>query len=447
MTKQYRGRRWAVTINNPTSLQTRHVKELAENGHKKINYIIGQLEKGLEKTPHWQIYIETDRLGIGEHSTKRSTGVKGILKANQAHIELAKKSALANKRYCMKSKTGVSKFYYEWGTPKKQGTRTDVKDMKDLIIKGKIESVKDLLENYKFPLNMLKIYGKIISLYQPKRFWFMKIILIIGPSHYKKTTFAYKQWNLRERETFEIQGQQKDRTWWWSGYSGEEYCIWDEFKCDCTYTGMLKLLNHKPWKVQTAVGIQEQFRSKTIIFTTTKPIAEWYTGVSDRSELINRLNYADVYTFTKKGHYEVQLGKPADLMDDSKEEFNCDKVTTFNKRKAKKVFNFLEGKWTEPTPSPPSVKHSQLGGGISEREIEVLFEEDNLPVKKRKRIFLVPSSDEESEEELESPLTEYIPDSPKIKKKKLTPFQDAWKNSERRKQIKKQLRKERTSKK
>ena len=56
MSRNIRGRHWLITFNNPNCLATDLITFFSENGW---NYIF-QLERGIQGTEHYQIYLRTN---------------------------------------------------------------------------------------------------------------------------------------------------------------------------------------------------------------------------------------------------------------------------------------------------------------------------------------------------------------------------------------------------
>lgn len=100
-----RGRRFAVTLNNPTDKEKEHLKNLETNGD--LRYIVLGNEKGEDKnTPHLQGYVEL-KTQVPLHLFKKWFG------SDRVHVEFAKSSAEVNIQYCKKE----GDLFFEFGKP------------------------------------------------------------------------------------------------------------------------------------------------------------------------------------------------------------------------------------------------------------------------------------------------------------------------------------------
>lgn len=98
---KFRARRFCITLNNYTSDELTHLTQYFEK--KNVSYIIG-FEKGINNTPHLQIYIET----------KNAIWTTSLSKVNKRmHIEKSKGNRDSNIIYCSKGSDFISNFKHE----------------------------------------------------------------------------------------------------------------------------------------------------------------------------------------------------------------------------------------------------------------------------------------------------------------------------------------------
>ncbi len=90
MAKQERASCWSVTINNPTQTDEYNIQSARQKGWK----VEGQLEKGSEGTPHYQLIVKTPQV--------RFSAIKKQFP--RAHIEIAR-NAKALEQYVNKEET------------------------------------------------------------------------------------------------------------------------------------------------------------------------------------------------------------------------------------------------------------------------------------------------------------------------------------------------------
>lgn len=115
MTQRLRCRGWCFTINNDTFEDLDSLLEL------DFQYLIIGFEIGENKTRHIQGYIHYENQ-ISFKSIKRDIP--------RAHIEMARGTPKQNFKYC--SKDGD---FYEFGDRPVQGARTDLNEIKELLLK------------------------------------------------------------------------------------------------------------------------------------------------------------------------------------------------------------------------------------------------------------------------------------------------------------------------
>jgi hypothetical protein len=88
-----RVKRWAFTINNPTTDEIQHIKDLDQ--HADVTFIIAELENAETGTEHIQGYIEfKNRL--------RPNQAKNLI-SKRAHVEIAQADRNKNIQYCSKT--------------------------------------------------------------------------------------------------------------------------------------------------------------------------------------------------------------------------------------------------------------------------------------------------------------------------------------------------------
>lgn len=113
-------RKWCVTLNNYQDSDIHTIETVLT---EICQYIIVSKEIGASETPHLQGYFET--------STRKSLkALKKILPT--AHLEIARGTAEDNIKYCSKQ----NEPFYTMGTPMKQGKRSDLDDVVEMIQAG-----------------------------------------------------------------------------------------------------------------------------------------------------------------------------------------------------------------------------------------------------------------------------------------------------------------------
>lgn len=252
VTGNTRSRSLFITINNYTKEE--------ENRFKEIDcvYSIYQIEEGEAcHTPHLHGFIYF----------KNARTWKSIKKLfPRARIEVPKNINHVIK-YCGKEKTRI-RGPYEKGTKPSQGTRTDLEDLRDQIMKGEI-TVKDIIldmpgvyHQYGRTLNEIQtcFYNKNIRTEMTQGFW------LWGETGVGKSHTARK---IAEDATI-YDHPTNDKTWW-DGYKQEEVVIIDDFRGEIAYNEILKLVDCWPHKVSRRNIGPINFTSSCVIITSSLP--------------------------------------------------------------------------------------------------------------------------------------------------------------------------------
>ncbi len=123
-------RNWIGTYNNPEpELIIDYLQKW--NTVAKAVYVVGQLERGAEGTPHIQFFM----------NFKNETRLAALKKhCGKAHFEPVKKNNGADK-YCMKEETRVD-GPWEFGVkPVQRNSKTDWEEVKTKAQEGKLDQI------------------------------------------------------------------------------------------------------------------------------------------------------------------------------------------------------------------------------------------------------------------------------------------------------------------
>jgi hypothetical protein len=130
-----RVRAWVATWNNPNGTLR------PEDWDPAPKYVVWQLEKGENGTPHYQIYAEFGQ-PVSMQQVKKNIH-------DTAHLEKRKGTAKQARDYCMKEDTredGPWEFG-EYNEPQ-QGKRTDIEDLKDFILTGPPKTKNQIMDEF-----------------------------------------------------------------------------------------------------------------------------------------------------------------------------------------------------------------------------------------------------------------------------------------------------------
>lgn len=259
-----RFRNFVFTINNPTEED----RLLIRSAIDEIQYIIMADEVGKEGTNHIQGYCELKRQMSGNV-------IKRIMP--RAHIEKRRGTQKQAIEYCKKD----GKFE-ELGEFKKQGKRTDIKKVKEIILEknGNIDDVIEIATSYQAirTAEVLLKYRKPIAKYIPKAiYWFH------GPTGVGKTR---KAMDMIGECTYWISGENLK---WFDGYQGQLIALIDDFRKDfTTFHFLLRILDVYPLKVPVKGGFTDWI-PKVIIITSCYSPTEVYNTREDIEQLTRRI--------------------------------------------------------------------------------------------------------------------------------------------------------------
>lgn len=249
-----RGRNYVFTANSPDGV----LDPETDGWDVHVSYVTWQLEVGESGTLHYQGYIEC----LGMKSMRQLHELPGL---EGAHFEIRKGSQEQAIAYAQKRDTRVE-GPWEWGTPKAQGKRSDLLEIKRKVDDGyALERVWD--EHYGSMIRYHRSIKEYKRIKAPKRAWVPQVFVIWGPSGSGKSRLA--------RELF------PDAYWkplgkWWDDYDQQSTVVWDEFKGQYPFQELLRVLDSTPLLVETK-GSHTQFVADTIVFTSNFHPSEWYS--------------------------------------------------------------------------------------------------------------------------------------------------------------------------
>lgn len=274
MLKMSSVRNWGFTLNNPKEEEIKTLHAWTN----EVNKIVVSKEVGEEKgTLHLQGQITFKR-------TYRLLALKKLLpRANW-------KPYKTNDALYEKKATGELIIDVD---NRKQGSRTDLKRLRDDVMCGETSSKKILLEGDPMVYHQ---YGRTIEKIQELkaaqtwRTWETKGLWYWGATGTGKSKKAYE-------------GYHPDTHYVWSkgevlqNYDGQETVIFDEIRArDFPYDFWLNVVNGHPFTVPIKGGKPRQFLAKTVIVTAPVPPQEMYPNQDGRdhiSQLLRRFKVTE----------------------------------------------------------------------------------------------------------------------------------------------------------
>lgn len=231
-----KGRRWVFTINNP---RIPYPRGLARG----MRYLVYQLEKGKEGTPHLQGYCEFER-------DKRLSGVVSCFEGDyresqpRGHWEIARGSVEQCKRYCTKLETREDGAWEFGQAGRGTGARTDLSRAAACLLRtGKITDVPNEVF-VKYSSGFLKLSARVAGPYRPD----LCVVCISGP------TGIGKSYAVRDRYPNVYVPYYGNCGIWWDGYCEQEVVCFEEFAGQVQLQKMLQYLDPYTTQVECKGG-------------------------------------------------------------------------------------------------------------------------------------------------------------------------------------------------
>lgn len=252
-----RGRAWCFTLNNPSGEEAWDID---------CEYMIRGNEVGEQGTPHIQGYIYFKNAILFKSVKKRLP--------SGCHIEKAMGSSLQNREYCSKDKDFV-----EVGVCPKQGSRSDISTVKELVSQGKgMRAITAEVNSYQ----AMRCGELLLKYHERKRDWKPEVYWFYGSTGTGKTRAAMEMlvdpWisnkNLK----------------WWEGYDAHDDVCIDDFRGDfCTFHELLRILDRYPYRIECK-GSSRQLLAKRIVITSPFHPSTVYATREDIEQLLRRID-------------------------------------------------------------------------------------------------------------------------------------------------------------
>ena len=192
--------------------------------------IIGQEICPKTKKQHWQGYIQM-------YDPCRLTKIQFIFE-DKCHLESQRGNDFQASDYCKKDKK-----YISFGTPTKQGARTDLENLKKIINNNAshMECYNEHFSSYLKYRGYFDKYRECLTRERAKKFRNVEVEILSGPTRSGKTRkYLYNEDGSYNDSAFKINCNDLD---WFDGYEGQEILILDEFKNQVKLTKLLDLLD------------------------------------------------------------------------------------------------------------------------------------------------------------------------------------------------------------
>lgn len=272
--KSPKSRRFCFTIPNYTEEDLERFHNLAASLEKHC-YVCYGLETGETGFPHIQGYVELNQVQRYAYLQKyfdfRKEG-----KLLKFHVEIANGTAEENKKYVKKEGN-----FYEFGEPVKQGSRTDLNQIKEAI-KTDPHSLSVIVDELVQNNQQLRYAQNLQPFYfvhrnpatPPKVYW------IHGATGIGKTSLVYR--------CFTDICSVSSYDWLGTGYSQNECLLLDDFReFNISFENLLKLTDRYPYTLFFKGG-SVPLNSPYIIFTSPHSIDQTFRNSRENLEQLKR---------------------------------------------------------------------------------------------------------------------------------------------------------------
>jgi hypothetical protein len=237
--------------------------------HESFKYIIIGKEISESKTPHLQGYFELIK----------QTRLNTLKKINdRMHIESRKGSQKQAIDYCKKDGD-----FYEKGTLKIQGKRSDLDKLKADLVSGR--SIRDIVQNESISYQGLKFLQSAEPYLLKNKLVNKKVIWCYGPTGTGKSKFA---WDYIEDKDDIYYKSPDDK--WWDGYDGQKVVVIDDMRGNhFEFSKLLRMFDIYPYRVEYKGG-SRLLTSETIIVTSNRHPSDIYRNVGESiNQLLRRI--------------------------------------------------------------------------------------------------------------------------------------------------------------
>ncbi len=198
--------------------------------------------------------------------------------AGRGNWRVAKGNAEQNRVYC--SKGGD---FLEFGTCPKQGARTDLAIVREIIEGGSgVRAVMDVVPTGA----ALRFAEQLCKYFEPERDWKPYVIWLWGRTGLGKSRSAREAYPRAYK--FGSSGK------WWDGYDAHDEVIIDDLRVDTFgFAYLLRLLDWGGFLVEIK-GAMRQMRARVVVLTAPEHPERMFLGIDDRvDQLMRRIDMCE----------------------------------------------------------------------------------------------------------------------------------------------------------
>lgn len=311
----HQSRRFFFTYNN---FQEEDKSRLSTSLPEGFTYLVFQVEKGENGTPHLQGYAET------KSAMRYTTFQSRISPEHPQHVHYeAPRAPAACIAYCKKEESRVEGPWELGEAKKNQDKKATSAEVLDQIRKGEIR-LRDVDSDTLLQPNFFSVAEKMrkkITVESRK----LRIITLIGAAGIGKSYIAH-----RIAKGDFVKAVPSNSGVWFVGAEDEpETLLIDEFAGQIKLSQLLQLLDEYPYPLEVK-GSFYPARYTTVIITSNIPPDMWYKGDSEANDkragrldcLYRRIGYGKWIYEEGKFYIEIpheELGRPRSIEDQRKE--------------------------------------------------------------------------------------------------------------------------------
>jgi len=248
--KDTQSRKYLLTINNPIEKDLSHEKiiEIMKNFKSCVYYCMSDEIGNEEKTHHTHLYMVAS-------SPIRFSTVKNNFPTS--HIDMSRGSSQENRDYVLKegkwandekADTKIMNAQYEWGEMpvERQGARTDLSDLYDMIKDGKTNyEIMEENPDYLLRLSDIERARTVIKTEEYRNTWRdVEVTYIYGKTALGKTRSIMEQYGYQS--VYRV----TDYLHPFDGYQSQDIILFDEYEGQFKIQEMLNYLDGYPLELR-----------------------------------------------------------------------------------------------------------------------------------------------------------------------------------------------------
>lgn len=285
-----KNRAYCFTLNNYTEDEWLWFTKYVD-----VKYLIVGKEIGESGTPHLQGFVYF----VNPRTIKGIKKLKGFAKA---HLEAKRGNDEQASVYCKKDGE-----FHEFGELPKQGKRTDLDAVYDLVKNGMTADEVAWTNPSAYNIaNRVICRLDDIRLRKQRRDFMTEGEWIFGPTGVGKSEYAFQYENTY---VYPYDGN------WWDGYCCQDVVVIDEFRGQLAFNELLRMVDKHPNYYCRRRGREPMpFVSKKVIITSSMPPWEVYKNLAESDSLKQIYRRFKIFKIDKNGLTLIE--NPDEELDD-----------------------------------------------------------------------------------------------------------------------------------